>query len=136
MGTLSCGAEERGATEPASRREVRDFSGIAPCPEGPVENYLAAPAQQCWYDAPHGRWRTLGHDLHYDTVVAEIEASSLDDADEIARRFVEVHGGKFGEILIYVQEASAPKIAPIRRVRWIKGAGYDRLEYVAAMRRR
>jgi hypothetical protein len=101
-----------------------------------VENYLDANAQQCWHEAPHGPWRTLGHDLHYNTIVAEIEASSLDDADEIARRFVEVHGEKFEEILIYVQAASAPKTSAIRRVRWITGRGYDHLEYVAALQRR
>jgi hypothetical protein len=117
-------------------QEARVTKWTPTCPPGPVENYLAANAQKCWFEAPHGRWRTLGHDLHYYTIVAEAEASSLEDADEIARRFVEVHGEKFEEILIYVQEVLAPKTSMIRRVRWIKGSGYDHLEYVGALRRR
>jgi hypothetical protein len=134
VGAVSCGGEQ----EPrVAKREVLAAStGFRACSPGPVENYLAAKAQRCWYEALHGRWRTLGHDLHYNTIVAETEASSLNDADEIARRFVEVHGEKFEEILIYVQEAAAPKTSPIMRVRWIKGSGYDRLKYVGALRRR
>jgi hypothetical protein len=135
-GAVSGCTVEQEARPSAVKHEARAAKALRACPSGPVENYLAERAQKCWYDAPHGRWRTLGHDLHYQTIVAETEASSLNDADEIARRFVEVHGGKFEEILIYVQETSAPKSSLIRRVRWIKGTGYDRLEFVGALRRR
>jgi hypothetical protein len=129
----ACTAEE---VHSRAVQEARVTKWVPACPTGPVDNYLAEKAQKCWHEAPHGRWRTLGHDLHYYTIVAEAEASSLEDADEIARRFVELHGDKFQEILIYVQEILAPKTSLIRRVRWIKGSGYDRLEYVGALRRR
>lgn len=116
-------------------QEARSDKGIPPCPPGRVENYLAARAQQCWYEATHGRWRTLSHNLHYYTIVAQAEAASLEDAEEIARRFVEVHSDRFQEVLLYVQEESAPETSLIRRIQWTRPTGYERLEFVGSLRR-
>ena len=107
-----------------------DRSGVIPsCPPGRVANYLSQEAQQCWYAASQGRWRTLSHELHYDVLVVQVEASSVDDSDEIAGRFVERHGGRFSEILIYVHPEPAEASARIRRVRWTGDTGFQRLEF-------
>jgi hypothetical protein len=103
------------------------------CPPGPVTNYLTADMQQCWQEAAHGRWRTLSHELHYDVLVAEVSADSLADAEEIARRFIEVHGERFAEILLYVQQESAARPSQIRRVRWSGGPGLEALEFVGTL---
>jgi hypothetical protein len=100
--------------------------GIPRCPGGPVTNYLADEVLQCWFDAPNGRWRTLSHEFHYDSVVFEVEATNLDDARTIAERIIGVHGKRFVELALYVR---APLVAgsprPIRRIRWSSRDGYD-----------
>ncbi|MQA29269.1 MAG: hypothetical protein GEU82_05430 [Luteitalea sp.] len=108
-----------------------------------VENYLVARAQQCWYSSPNGRWRITNHELHYDVLVVETEATSITDAEELTRRIVEVHGGasegftSFSEILVYVQEEGAPATSTIRRVRWTNRSGtYEVLEFEGALQRR
>lgn len=103
------------------------------CPPGPVESYLVPDMQQCWFDAPNGRWRTLEHHLHYYSLVVEIEAESVADADEIARRFVEVHGERFTEILLYVQAEPAERASLIRRIQWTTQSGYRTLEFVGSL---
>jgi hypothetical protein len=108
---------------------------IRSCPAGPVDNYLSERWQQCWFNGPHGRWRTLEHHLHYYTLVVEVEAASLADADDIARRFVDLHKEQFSEIMLYVQAASAPATSLIRRVRWTKGTRFESLEFVGSLRR-
>lgn len=94
------------------------------CPSGRVENFMAARAQQCWYTSPQGRWRILNHDFHYDTLVMETEASSVEAAAEVMRRLVDVHGERFSEILIYVQQDKA-----VRRVRWTRNAPPEYLDF-------
>lgn len=108
---------------------------IPRCPRGEVDNYLSPSTQQCWFDSPRGRWRTLGHELHYYSLVVEVEATSFADADEIARRFVKRHGKRFTEIMVYVQEESALHTSTIRRVRWTRRAGFDTLEFEGSLRR-
>lgn len=103
------------------------------CPPGPVESYLVPDMQQCWFDAPNGRWRTLEHHLHYYSLVVEVEAESVADADAIARRFVEVHGERFTEILLYVQAKPAEQESLIRRIQWTTQSGYKTLEFVGSL---
>lgn len=114
----------------AVRSVERPNHRMSYCPPGRIDNYLSSEARQCWFYAPQGRWRTLSHELHYDVVVVRVEATSLDDADAIARRFVEVHGRRFSEVMIYVQAESAPMPPRIRRVRWTDNTGFERLEFI------
>jgi hypothetical protein len=116
--------------------QTSTHDGVGRCRPGPVENYLAPESQQCWFDAPNGRWRILRHELHYDSLVVEVEAASHADADEIAERFVLVHGERFpDEITLYVQ-AGAPGIdSLIRRVQWTRAGGFKVLEFVGSLRR-
>jgi len=125
--------------------QAKPVKSIPRCRPGPVANYLAADAERCWHEAPHGLWRTLRHELHYDVVVIEIEAESLRDADEIARRIVANLGDsglpfnarrlRFREVMLYVQEASAPETSPVRRIRWTRTGGYESLTFDGSLRR-
>lgn len=108
---------------------------IRRCPKRTITNYLDDDLLQCWFDGPSGRWRTLSHDYHYTVLVVEVEAASLDDAREIARRWVDAHSLTFSEILVYVQAEKTPATSPVRRVRWVKDKGYEMLEYVGALER-
>lgn len=92
------------------------------CPSGAVDNYLEERWQQCWFEAGNGRWRTLGHEFHYDVLVIEVEAASLDDAEEITRRFVSLHAGRFTDMTVYVYQVPASMPGPIRRVHWALGS--------------
>ena len=101
------------------------------CARGPVRNYMADPAQRCWYATPGGRWRIVNHDFHYDVLVMQTEASTLDLTDEIVRRVTAVHGQRFVEILIYVRsEAAMP--ATIRRARWTGGGRVEQVDFAAS----
>lgn len=134
---------ETGGSAAAGRVMLRGVSqtppkaggGIRPCPRRWVANYLAAEFLQCWFDAPHGRWRTLNHEFHHTVLVVEVEAATLDDAHEIAARWVRAHREMFSEILVYVQAESAPETPLIRRVRWTRAKGYGTLEYAGSLRR-
>lgn len=98
-----------------------------------MDNYLDTRWQQCWFEAAHGRWRTLSHDLHYDVLVVEVEAASLDDAPEIVRRFAALHAGRFNDITVYVYQAPASTPGPIRRVHWASGSDtLDTLDFAGA----
>jgi len=110
---------------------VVDYPAFAgrDCPGGRVENFMAARAQQCWYRASPGRWRIVNHEFHYDSLVMDTEASSLDVAEEITRRLAEVHGERFSEILIYVQQESASRPSPVRRVLWTRNAKPEYLDF-------
>jgi hypothetical protein len=117
---------------------------LRPCREQRrVENYLLPDAQQCWYASPNGRWRILNHELHYNVLVVETEATRFADAEAITRRFVDAHGGasedftSYSEILVYLQEESAPATSTIHRVRWSTSSGtYDVLEFEGSLQRR
>jgi hypothetical protein len=107
-----------------------------------VENYCWPPARQCWYSSPHGRWRILNHELHYDVLVLETEATSIADAEEITHRIVEVPRASedftfSSEILVYAQEEGTPATSTIRRARWTNRSGtYEVLEFEGALQRR
>ena len=101
--------------------------GIPTCPPGPVANYLADTVLQCWFDGPSGRWRTLNHEFHYDSLVFEVEAASLEDARQIAERIVSVHGKRFQELALYVRMGPVAdgRAHRIRRIRWSSRDGYE-----------
>ena len=98
------------------------------CDAGPVDNYMAARWQRCWFESAHGRWRTINHEFHYDVLVAEVEATSADDAEAIARRWVDVHRERFQEILVYVRPTAGTS-AMMRRVRWTATDGYRGMDF-------
>lgn len=101
------------------------------CPSGRVANYMAARAQQCWYATPGGRWRIVNHEFHYDVLVVQTEASTLELTNEIVRRIAEVHGERFVEILIYVKGEPGSPAARIRRARWTADGGVTHFDFSA-----
>jgi hypothetical protein len=105
--------------------------GIGPCPVEAPAHLLSVDALQCWFDAPHGRWRIVGHDSHYAVLVVHVEALDVRDADAIARRFVATENEMFSEILVYVQPERATGSSRIRRVRWERDEGFDVLDFTA-----
>jgi hypothetical protein len=105
--------------------------GISPCPPGAADRLLSTDALQCWFDTPHGRWRTLSHESHFAVLVVNIEAADLTDAEVIARRFVAGERETFSEILIYVQREPSREIEAIRRVRWTTERGFETLDFTA-----
>jgi hypothetical protein len=119
--TLGC-TEPPPERPPAPRSSVPRQPLVRDCPPGPVENFMAAQAQQCWYAAPKGRWRIRNHEFHYDVLVMDTVASNLEMAEEVTRRLAEVHGERFQEILIYVELEDWPSPTPVRRVRWTRTA--------------
>jgi hypothetical protein len=102
-----------------------------PCAPGPVDNYMAARWQQCWFDSARGRWRTTNHEFHYDVLVVQVEATTVEDAEEITRRWVGQHRERFQEILVYVRLTSGTP-STTRRVRWTTGTGYQTLDFGTA----
>jgi hypothetical protein len=106
----------------------RSDYGIQPCPATAGERLLTTDALQCWFDASHGRWRTVSHESHYAVLVVNVEATDVRDAETIARRFVERERRTFTEILVYVQESL--KAGMIRRVRWTTDAGFETIDFV------
>jgi hypothetical protein len=109
-------------------RAPQDF-GIPACADGAGKDLLASDALQCWFTAAHGRWRMLNHQSHLDAIVVEVEARDLDDADEIARRVVASVEAAYSEVLVYVQAESPVNTLRLRRVRWTRDSGYDRLDF-------
>lgn len=103
--------------------------GIPMCGADASQALLSSDALQCWFTAPHGRWRTLNHQSHLEALVVEIDARDLRDAEHIAQRVVEdPMVGSFTEILVYVSRAEGRE-SRIRRVRWMRGLGFDTLEF-------
>ena len=114
---LACAAR----TDPSESRSN-------PCPSSRVTNYMAARAQQCWYVSDQGRWRITNHEFHYDVLVMETEASSLDLTTEIVRRIAGVHGERFVEMMIYVRrEGTSPPM--VRRARRVQSGTIDLLDF-------
>ena len=103
--------------------------GIPACPDGAERDVLAPKALQCWFDAPHGRWRVLNHQQHLEALVVEVEARDLRDADAIARRIVAPVEVAYAEVLVYVQAEAAGDLLYIRRVRWTRNTGFDALDF-------
>jgi len=116
----------------ARHSQVLNDYGITHCPADAADHLLSVDALQCWFDAPHGRWRILNHDSHYAVLVVNVEALTVRDADAIARRFVGVDNGSFSEILVYVQPESRTGSQKVRRVRWERGGGFETLEFTAS----
>jgi hypothetical protein len=103
--------------------------GIPSCPDEAGTHLLRADALQCWFAAPHGRWRTLNHQSHLAALVVEVEAQDLRDAVAIAQRVVADPGaGEFSEILVYVARSERDEWR-VRRVQWTRGGGFDTLDF-------
>ncbi len=113
----------------AARSAVRSDYGIPACPRAAADDLLSDHVLQCWFDAPHGRWRRLSHESHLDVLVVHVEALDTRDAEGIARRFVAGERGRFSEILVYAQPESQTVSSRIRRVRWTRDAGFEALEF-------
>jgi len=109
---------------------VPDY-GITPCPDAADEHLLSTDALQCWFDAPHGRWRTLSHESHFAVLVTQIEAADVRDARHIAERFVDGERETFSEILIYVQGELESDGRMVRRIRWTSEHGFEALDFSA-----
>jgi len=103
--------------------------GIPRCPPVAARDLLSADALQCWFDAPHGRWRTLSHESHYTVLVVHVAVQSLQDARDIARRFVAGKGEPFSEILVYAEPESTDGRTRTRRVRWTRDGGFEELDF-------
>jgi hypothetical protein len=103
--------------------------GIPACPPSTSADLLSANALQCWFSAPHGRWRTLRQESHYTVLVVHVAVQSQQDARDIAGRFVAGEGGRFSEILIYAEPESANGRTGTRRVRWTRDAGFEELDF-------
>ena len=126
-GATASADQSRGGSQAASKSTA---SQIRPCPRGTVDDYLLDQWQRCWFDAKYGHWRTLSEDTHYDTLVVQVEAANLADAEEIARRFVKAHGGRYPlEILIYVHQETKAPARKIRRVTWSAKSGFTTLDF-------
>ena len=107
-----------------------DF-GIPSCADRAADRLLSADALQCWFPAPHGRWRTLNHQSHLEALVVEIEAQDLRDAVAIAQRLVaDPDATTFSEILVYVAQPR-PNGSRIRRVQWTRGGRVETLDYLS-----
>ena len=127
IGPMGCAT-----ARPLSQHALASDMGVPRCSEEAANDLLSVCALQCWFDAPHGRWRTLSHESHFAVLVVHVEAAHIRDADIIARRFVEREHDSFSEILIYAQPESATGAAKIRRVSWTRAEGFEALEFVAS----
>jgi hypothetical protein len=109
-------------------RVLQDF-GIPPCPSGAAGHLLSSDALQCWFTAPHGRWRTLNHQSHLQALVVDVEAQDVGDAVAIAERLVaDPTAMEFSEILVYVVQPR-PDGSRIRRVQWTRGGRFETLDF-------
>jgi hypothetical protein len=99
-----------------------------PCGSDQAGNLLTPRWQQCWFTAAGGRWRTLKHDLHYDSLVVNVEAVSLEDAREIAERFIE-NQPRYKYLSLYVYQAPASTPGPVRRLEWARSSGFSTLDF-------
>ena len=111
-----------------NRVPLSDY-GIHPCPPGAYDRLLSADALQCWFTARSGRWRTLSHESHYAVLVVNVEAADLNDAEAIARRFVEGERATFSEILVYVQDEGRTDDDTVRRIRWTLETGFEAFDF-------
>jgi hypothetical protein len=108
---------------------VHEDLGIPSCPDDARGHLLSAAALQCWFVAPHGRWRTLNHQSHLEALVLEVEAQDVRDAVVIAQRVVaDPMATEFSEILVYVAQPR-PDGSQIRRVQWTRGGRFETLDF-------
>ncbi len=109
--------------------------GITACAPAAEHDLLSAGALQCWLEAPHGRWRILSHESHFDVLVVHTEAHDRRDAADIAHRIVDHLRARFSEILVYTQQPTREANARILRVEWTRAGGFDTIEFVGPARR-
>ena len=122
VATALCGC----ATARARKASGDGIGGIPGCAAGASNALLSVDALECWFTAPHGRWRTLSHESHFDVLVVQVEAGDLRDARDIASRFVAHEQETFSEILVYVRTAGQ---ARTRRVGWTRDGGTKILDF-------
>jgi len=114
----------------ASRRIAAPDYGIPLCPAAAQQDLFSPDALQCWFTAPHGRWRRLDHQSHHDALVVYIEARDVRDAETIARLLVDDPGARtYTEILAYVQVERPDVTSRVRRVRWTRDGGFETLDF-------
>jgi hypothetical protein len=127
---VACGAPEPSRPpQPAPAPEARRIPTCSPATG--TATFLVRDARDCWYQSPHGRWRLVSHDLHYDVLVVRTVAEHLDAAGDVGRRFAELHGERFREISIYVEQEADATPALIRRVVWTRAGGFSVLDFPA-----
>jgi hypothetical protein len=108
---------------------VHEDFGIPSCPDDATGHLLSVAALQCWFTAPHGRWRTLNHQSHLEALVIEVEAQDVRDAVAIAERVVaDPMATEYSEILVYVAQPR-PDGSQIRRVQWTRGGRFETLDF-------
>lgn len=130
LACLGSGCTSASESQQPSAERAPAVADAPRCRSAPVDNYLAEYWQKCWFDATRGRWRTLSHEFHYNVLVVEVEAASLDDAEEIIRRFVDLHRGRFIDITLYIHQEPASRPGPVRRIHWdIDSDGLDTLNF-------
>ena len=117
----------------ARQSRVRSDFGIRSCPEAALSQLLSPEALQCWFTAPHGRWRTLSHESHYAVLVVNVEAADIRDAEVIGRQFVGAERQTFSEILVYVHPEQRDGDG-MRRVRWTTVGGFETLDFNGSAR--
>ena len=112
----------------AHRIERADY-GIEPCSPAMARELLEPMALHCWWQAAHGRWRTLSHESHYTSLVVDVEVSDLRDTLEIARRFVTAESSTYSEILLYGHPDAASRSRTVRRIKWSMQSGFQTLDF-------
>lgn len=114
----------------ASRRISVPDLGIPPCPPSAQLDLFSSTALQCWFTAPHGRWRTLEHQSHLEAMVVFVEAWDVRDAETIARRWAEDSGARaYTEMLTYVRPERRDVTSRVRRVRWTRGGTFETMDF-------
>jgi hypothetical protein len=128
IGCATVGAFSGCAARGVARNSPRSDYGIPRCPPSAAGDLVGVMALQCWFTAPHGRWRVLGHDSHFNVLVVQVEAADLADAEAITQQFVDNQRERWSELLVYVQQEGARDVTPIRRVRWTPESGFELLD--------
>jgi len=128
LAALVCAAIVMPACAVIRRTPANDY-GVKRCSASAADALLSVDALQCWFDARHGRWRTLKHESHFDVLVVYVESMNPADADEIARRFVDQLEREFSEVLVYVQPERASGRTRVRRIQWTRANGFSVLDF-------
>jgi hypothetical protein len=127
---VACLAAAVSCTGCAARQgRAQQTLGIPACRDDAGGRLLSADALQCWFAAPHGRWRTLNHQSHLEALVVEVEAQDLRDAVAIAQGVVaDPMAAEFSEILVYVARPQRGETR-VRRVQWTRGGRFETLDF-------
>jgi len=114
----------------ASRRMTAPDYGIPSCPAVAQRDLFSPDALQCWFTAPHGRWRRLDHQSHLEALVVFVEARDVRDAETITRLLVADHAARsYSEILTYVHPERPDVTSRVRRVRWTRDGAFETLDF-------